>query len=58
MSGLSPLLGIDTWLETSPSSRRAVLDRTRLGRGDLLHNPVALDPERAAPIDATVRNAP
>ena len=56
--GLSPLLGIDTWLETSPPSRRAVLDRTRLGRGDLLHNPVALDPERAAPIDATVRDAP
>lgn len=51
--GLSPLLGIDTWLETQPPPRRVVLDRTRLGRGDLLHNPVALDPEHAVPIDAT-----
>jgi phage tail-like protein len=52
--GLSPLLGIDTWLETQPPPRRVVLDRTRLGRGDLLHNPVALSPEHAVPIDATV----
>ncbi|BAL26833.1 hypothetical protein [Azoarcus sp. KH32C] len=51
--GLSPLLGIDTWLETQPPPGRVVLDRTRLGRGDLLHNPVALDPEHAVPIDAT-----
>ncbi|MBD5800721.1 hypothetical protein AZOA_01210 [Azoarcus sp. Aa7] len=56
--GLSPLLGIDTWLETQPPPRRVVLDRTRLGRGDLLHNPVALDPEHAVPIDATVREGP
>ncbi|MCM2335896.1 MAG: phage tail protein [Pseudomonas sp.] len=54
--GLSPLLGIDTWLETQPPPGRVVLDRTRLGRGDLLHNPVALDPEHAVPIDATVRD--
>ncbi|NMG75810.1 phage tail protein [Aromatoleum diolicum] len=52
--GLSPLLGIDTWLETQPPPRPVVLDRTRLGRGDLLHNPVALSPEHAVPIDATV----
>lgn len=51
--GLSPLLGIDTWLETQPPPGRVALDRTRLGRGDLLHNPVALDPEHAVPIDAT-----
>ena len=56
--GLSPLLGIDTWLEASPPARPVVLDRTRLGRGDLLHNPVALDPEHAVPIDATVLDAP
>ncbi|NMF99720.1 phage tail protein [Aromatoleum toluolicum] len=52
--GLSPLLGIDTWLETQPPPRPVVLDRTRLGRGDLLHNPVALDPEHAVPIDTAV----
>ncbi|WP_407279206.1 hypothetical protein U5817_24800 [Aromatoleum evansii] len=55
--GLSPLLGIDTWLETQPPPRPVVLDRTRLGRGDLLHNPVALDPEHAVPIDATDQEA-
>jgi phage tail-like protein len=50
--GLSPLLGIDTWLETQPPANPVRLDRTRLGRGDLLHNPVALDPDQAAPGDA------
>jgi phage tail-like protein len=54
--GLSPLLGIDTWLEAQPPPGRVVLNRTRLGRGDLLHNPVALDPEHAAAIDATASN--
>ncbi|NTV11880.1 MAG: hypothetical protein HGA47_14105, partial [Zoogloea sp.] len=43
--GLSPLLGIDTYLETTPPAGRVVLDKSRLGRGDLLHNPVALSPE-------------
>lgn len=43
--GLAPLLGIDTWLDTLPPPARVVLDRTRLGRGDLLHNPVVLDPD-------------
>lgn len=56
--GLSPLLGIDTWLETQPPPGRVVLDRTRLGRGDLLHNPVAFDPEHAVPIDATASDEP
>jgi phage tail-like protein len=56
--GLSPLLGIDTWLETQPPPGRVVLERTRLGRGDLLHNPIALDPEHAVPIDATATDAP
>lgn len=51
--GLSPLLGIDTWLETQPDPNPVHLDRTRLGRGDLLHNPVALDPDHAVPVAAT-----
>jgi hypothetical protein len=45
--GLSPLLQIDTYLERQPPFGRVVLDRTRLGRGDLLTNPVALSPEHA-----------
>jgi len=53
--GRAPLLGIVTWLETQPPPRRVVLDRTRLGRGDLLHNPVALSPEHTVPVDATAR---
>ncbi|WP_341644919.1 phage tail protein [Thauera sp. SDU_THAU2] len=56
--GLSPLLGIDTWLETRPPSGRVVLDRTRLGRGDLLHNPVALDPEHAMAVGASAGEGP
>ena len=48
--GLSPLLGIDTFLETTPPPRPVVLDRSRLGRGDLLRNPVALSPENALPL--------
>jgi phage tail-like protein len=43
--GLSPLLAIDTFLEEQPPFGRVVLDETRLGRGDLLRNPVALSPE-------------
>lgn len=45
--GLSPLLQIDTYLERQPPFGRVVLNRTRLGRGDLLANPVALSPEHA-----------
>ena len=48
--GLSPLLGIDTFLETTPAPQPVVLDRSRLGRGDLLRNPVALSPEHALPV--------
>ena len=48
--GLAPLLGIDTFLEREPPPRPVVLDRTRLGRGDLLRNPVALSPEHALPV--------
>ena len=47
--GLSPLLRIDTYLERQPPFGRVVLDRTRLGRGDLLTNPAALSPEHALP---------
>lgn len=48
--GLSPLLGIDTYLEHEPPPLPVVLGRTRLGRGDLLRNPVALAPEHALPV--------
>lgn len=50
--GLSPLLQIDTYLERQPPFARVVLDRTRLGRGDLLTNPAALSPEHALPEEA------
>jgi hypothetical protein len=45
--GLSPLLRIDTYLEQEPPPRPVRLDRTVVARGDLLQNPVALDPEQA-----------
>lgn len=48
--GLSPLLAIDTYLERQPPPQPVVLERTRLGRGDLLRNPVALSPEHALPV--------
>ena len=51
--GLSPLLNIDTYLEKEPPSGRVVLNQTRLGRGDLLQNPVALSPEHAVPVAVT-----
>lgn len=51
--GLSPLLRIDTYLETQPPAGRVRLDRSRLGRGDLLQNPVALSPENARPMAPT-----
>ncbi len=47
--GLSPLLQIDTYLERQPPFGRVVLQRSRLGRGDLLTNPAALSPEHAHP---------
>lgn len=53
--GLSPLLQIDTYLEPTPPPGRVQLDRTRLGRGHLLRNPVALSPEHARPLDPDAR---
>lgn len=55
--GLSPLLGIDTWLETTPPPAPVVLNRTRLGRGPVLRGPVALAPEHARPIDPNALDA-
>lgn len=48
--GLSPLLRIDTYLEKEPALGRVQLDRTRLSRGHLLQNPVALAPEHAGAV--------
>lgn len=45
--GLSPLLRIDTYLEQTPGPSRVQLNRSRLGNGNLLQNPVALSPESA-----------
>ncbi len=42
--GLSPLLGIDTYLELEPEPSRVRLNRTHIGRGDLISNPVAFSP--------------
>jgi phage tail-like protein len=47
--GLSPLLGIDSFLTERPPFEPVVLDATRLGRGALLRNPAALAPEHARP---------
>lgn len=49
--GLSPLLRIDTYLEREPPPGRIQLDRSRLGRGHLIQNPVALAPDYALPIE-------
>lgn len=56
--GLSPLLGIDTWLERTPPPAPVVLDRTRLGRGHVLRGPVALAPEHARPTDPNALDTP
>jgi phage tail-like protein len=45
--GLSPLLAVDSFLETTPPPRRAVLNDTHLGREGLLANRIALSPEDA-----------
>ena len=47
--GLSPLLGIHSWLQPQPPTDPVVLEQTELGRGALLQNPVALSPHHAAP---------
>lgn len=49
--GLSPLLRIDTFLEREPAPGRVQLDHTRLNRGHLVQNPVALAPEYAIQTD-------
>ena len=46
-----PLLRIDTYLEKEPPPGRVRLDHTRLNRGHLIQNPVALAPEYAMPTD-------
>lgn len=48
--GLSPLLRIDTYLEKEPPPGQLRLSRSRLGRGHLIQNPVALAPEYALPV--------
>jgi len=48
--GLSPLLNIDTYLEVEPPPGLVTLEPTRLGRGALVQNPVALSPEHAVPV--------
>lgn len=47
--GLSPLLGIDTYLDAAPGWRQIVLDHIRLGRDGRMRNPVAFDPSRVNP---------
>lgn len=42
--GLSPLLGIDTYLEPAREARRVVLDDTWLGREGLVRNNVSFSP--------------
>lgn len=51
--GLSPLLGIDTYLEPAREARRVVLDDTWLGREGLVRNNVSFSPRDqlfAAPV--------
>ena len=45
--GLSPLLGIDSYLEQQPPWRAVVLDDTHLTREGIVRNPVALSPAHA-----------
>ena len=48
--GLSPLLRIDTYLEQTPPPGHVQLNRSHLGGGNLIQNPVALSPEHALPL--------
>ncbi len=45
--GLSPLLCVDSWIESKPPAHRVTLDDTALGREGILKNPVALSPQDA-----------
>jgi phage tail-like protein len=51
--GLSPLLAVDTFLQTEPPPGEVVVQRSRLGRGDLLRDPPAFATD-AAGADATL----
>ncbi len=48
--GLSPLLGIDTYLEQAPAWRAVVLDDTYIGREGVLKNPAAFSPTEVMPL--------
>ena len=48
--GLSPLLGIDTYLQTQPPWRSVVLGDTWLTREGIVQNPVALSPRHVDPV--------
>ncbi|WP_150048152.1 phage tail protein I [Methylomonas rhizoryzae] len=43
--GISPLLGVDTFVETAQPAKRVTLDDTYLGREGVLKNPAAFSPE-------------
>jgi len=43
--GISPLLAVDTFIETTPEFRRVTLDDTSLGNEGVLKNPAAFAPE-------------
>jgi len=53
--GLSPLLGIDTYLQTPLPWRNVVLGDTWLSREGILRNPVALSPRHAKATHSTPR---
>jgi len=42
--GLSPLLGIDTYLETAVKARQIILDDTRLGQEGIMRNQASFSP--------------
>ncbi len=42
--GTSPLLSVDTYLETQPEPRAVILNQTLIGKEGLLRNPVAFSP--------------
>lgn len=44
--GLSPLLGIDTYLERRPAWRQIILNDIYLGREGIVRNPAAFDPSQ------------